>query len=306
MIIIYSDDFLKHNKENHPENKNRLIAIKNVLDDKGYKTIQPKPIKNVENEIKKVHSKEYVNFIKNIKSDIMLDPDTYASKDTYFVALKAVEASINAANFALNKKYSFALVRPPGHHACRNRGMGFCIFNNVAIAAEYLIRKNKAKKILILDIDAHHGNGTQEIFYYSNEVFYISFHQYPAYPGTGSENEKGAGKGKNFNLNIPLLPYTNDEEYLKKLKIFRKVALEYKPDLILISAGYDIYKDDPLTQMNITIKGFRKISEYIKETAQMLGIGVAFILEGGYNLKGLSQGVLETVKVFSDNNFIKT
>jgi acetoin utilization deacetylase AcuC-like enzyme len=299
MIIIYSDDFLKHNKENHPENKNRLIAIKNILDEKGYKTIEPKPIKNVENEIKNVHSEEYVNFIKSIRSNTILDFDTYLTQETFKVSIKAVEASINAAEYALDKKHSFALVRPPGHHACKNKGMGFCIFNNIAIASQYILNKKDAKKVLILDIDAHHGNGTQEIFYYRNDVFYISLHQYPAYPGTGSEKEIGKGKGKNFNLNIPLPPYTNDEEYLKKLEIFRKVALEYNPDLILVSAGYDTYKDDPLTQMSITIEGFEKISKYIKETAKMLDVGVAFILEGGYNLKGLSHGVLETINVFS-------
>jgi len=296
MILIYSNKFLEHSKSGHPENKNRLIAIKCLLDKYNYTTIEPKDVEDIEEKIKKVHSEAYVELIKNIKSDTMLDPDTYVVKTSYDVAVNAVEASINAAEYAVNKKNSFAFVRPPGHHTCKDRGMGFCIFNNIAIAAEYLISTNKAKKILILDIDCHHGNGTQEIFYDRKDVFYISLHQYPAYPGTGSADETGAGEGKNLTLNIPLHSYTTDDEYIERIKIFRKVAIDYKPDVILVFAGYDTYIDDPLTSMNITIDGFGKFSKYIKETAKIIGVGVAFILEGGYNLKGLSEGVLKTIK----------
>ncbi len=299
MLIIYSDKFLEHNKSTHPENKNRLLAIKALLDKYNYTTIEPiepTDVGNIEEKIKKVHSEEYVELIKNSKSDVMLDPDTYLVKETYKIACKAVAASINAADYAADKKNSFALVRPPGHHACKHTGMGFCIFNNIAIAAEYLLSTGKTKKILLLDIDCHHGNGTQEIFYARKDVYYISLHQYPAYPGTGSADETGVGEGKNYTLNIPLHPRTTDNEYIEKLKIFRKVAIDYNPDVILVSAGYDTYIDDPLTSMNITIDGFGKISKYIKETAKMTDVGVAFILEGGYNLKGLSEGVLKTIK----------
>ncbi|PKP55570.1 MAG: histone deacetylase [Candidatus Altiarchaeales archaeon HGW-Altiarchaeales-2] len=295
MLLIYHDKFLEHNKSGHPENKNRLLAIKDILNKYNHTTIEPVDVLDAEKKIKEVHSDEYVELIKNIKSDTMLDSDTYIVKETYNVAVKAVAASINAADYAADKKDSFALVRPPGHHACKNRGMGFCIFNNIAIAAEYMLSTGKAKKILLLDIDCHHGNGTQEIFYARKDVYYISLHQYPAYPGTGSADETGVGEGKNFTLNIPLRPYTTDDEYIEKLKIFRKVAIDYNPDVILVSAGYDTYTDDPLTSMNITIDGFGKISKYIKETAKMTGVGVAFILEGGYNLRGLSEGVLKTI-----------
>jgi len=297
MILIYSDKFNKHDKLGHPENKNRLIAIKNILDKYNYKTIEVKEIENIEREIKDVHLEEYVEFIKNFKSD-MLDIDTYVTKDTYESAVAAVCASINAAEYAVSKRDAFALVRPPGHHACKEKGMGFCIFNNIAIATNYVIKNEIAKKVLILDIDCHHGNGTQEIFYSRNNVYYISLHQYPAYPGTGSYDESGIGEGKNFTLNIPLHPYTTDDEYIEHLKIFRKIAIDYNPDAIFVSAGYDTYLHDPLTSMSITIDGFKKISGFIKETAKIIDVGVAFILEGGYNLEGLSKGVLETKKVF--------
>lgn len=294
MLIIYSDKFLEHNKSTHPENKNRLIAIKSMLDRYHYDTIEPVDVPNVEERIKKVHSEEYVELIKNFKYS-MLDPDTYVVKETYNAACKAVTASINAAEYAVNKKDAFALVRPPGHHACKNKGMGFCIFNNIAIAAEHLLSE-RAEKILILDIDCHHGNGTQEIFYARKDVYYISLHQYPAYPGTGSADETGTGEGKNYTLNIPLHPYTTDDEYIEALKIFRKIAIDYNPDVILVSAGYDTYINDPLTSMSITIDGFERISKYIKETAKMIDVGIAFMLEGGYNLKGLSEGVLKTIR----------
>ncbi|MFN3527504.1 MAG: histone deacetylase, partial [Candidatus Altarchaeaceae archaeon] len=198
------------------------------------------------------------------------------------------------------KKDSFALIRPPGHHACRNRGMGFCLLNNIAIAANHLIENEKNLKILILDLDCHHGNGTQEIFYDRNDVFYVSLHQYPFYPGTGSEDEIGEGKGKYYTKNIPLKAYTDDKTYLEKLKIFENIAIEYNPDVILISMGYDTYIEDLLTLMNITIEGYYKISKFIKEVAKEIDVGVGFFLEGGYNLKGLSYGVLNTIKAFEE------
>jgi len=246
MLLIYSDKFSEHNRSGHPENKNRLLAIKSILDKYNYSTIEPVDVPDMEKRIKDVHLDKYVELIKNTKSNTMLDPDTYVTKATYEVAVKAIAASINAANYAADKKNSFALVRPPGHHACKDRGMGFCIFNNIAIAAEHLLSIGKAKKILLLDIDCHHGNGTQEIFYGRRDVYYISLHQYPTYPGTGSSDETGAGAGKNFTLNIPLRSYITDDEYIEKLKIFRKVAIDYNPDVILVSAGYDTYTDDSL------------------------------------------------------------
>lgn len=296
MELIYSDEFLHHNKPGHPENKNRLIAIKKVLDENGYKTVEP-----VDVEIKgieKVHSLEYLNFLKKISGmEYMIDSDTYFVKDSYNVAMKAAIASVNAAENALRGKNSFALVRPPGHHARKNTGMGFCILNNVSIAANHLTEKG-VKKIIILDIDCHHGNGTQEIFYERSDVFYISLHQYPFYPGTGSADEIGKGDGLGYTKNIPLPAYTDDNTYLKKLEIFREIAFSYNPEVILVSAGYDTYFEDPLTMMNITIDGYRRIAELIKKTAEEIGVGTAFFLEGGYNLKGLSLGVLETIKVF--------
>lgn len=296
MNLIYCDKFLEHDKPTHPENKTRLIAIKNMLDRQGYKTIEP-----VDVEIKgieKVHTQEYLNFLKKISGkECMIDADTYFVEESYNTAMKAVFASINSAENALRGKNSFALVRPPGHHARKNTGMGFCILNNISIAANHLTEEG-VKRVLILDIDCHHGNGTQEIFYNRSDVYYISLHQYPFYPGTGSIDEIGEGIGTGYTRNIPLRAWTDDDTYLKKLEIFREIAFNYKPEVILVSAGYDTYFEDPLTMMNITIDGYRRIAEFIRDTADKIGVGTAFFLEGGYNLKGLSLGVLETIKAF--------
>lgn len=296
MILIYSDEFLKHNKIRHPENKERLIAIKNALDKKGYKTVEPVDVK-IEG-IENVHTIGYLNFLKSTsRHSGWIDTDTYFVSESYNVAVKAVMASVNAAENALYKKDSFALVRPPGHHACPNKGMGFCLLNNISIAANHLTEKG-VKKVLILDIDCHHGNGTQEIFYKRSDVYYISLHQYPFYPGTGSENEIGEREGINFTKNIPLDMHTDDNTYLKKLEIFREIAIKFSPEVILVSMGYDTYIDDPLTMMDITIEGYYRIAKFIKDTAKEIGVGVAFFLEGGYNLKGLPLCVLETIKAF--------
>lgn len=294
MIVIYSDEFLKHNKIGHPENKERLIAIKKVLDENGYKTTNPSDV-NIHG-IENVHTIEYLNFLKSTSGHSgMIDLDTYYVNESYNVAMKAIMASVNAAENALDKKDSFALVRPPGHHACRNKGMGFCLLNNIAIAANHLTEKG-IKKIIILDLDCHHGNGTQEIFYKRSDVYYISLHQYPFYPGTGSEYEIGEGEGMGYTINIPLDPHTDDNTYLKKLEIFRETALKFSPEVILVSMGYDTYIDDPLTMMNITIDGYHKMVKFIKDAAKEIDVGVAFFLEGGYNLKGLPLGVLETIR----------
>jgi len=296
MILIYSDEFLKHNKIGHPENKERLLAIKNILDENKYKTIEPIDVK-IEG-IEKVHSEEYLNFLKStLGHSGKIDADTYFVENSYDVAMKAVMASINAAENALNKNDSFALIRPPGHHARYNKGMGFCLLNNISIAANHLTEKG-VKKVLILDLDCHHGNGTQEIFYKRSDVYYISLHQYPLYPGTGSENEIGEGEGMNYTRNIPLKPYTDDDTYLKKLEIFKNIAIKYDPEVILVSMGYDTYINDPLTTMNITIEGYYRIAKFIKDTAREIGVGVGFFLEGGYNLEGLPLGVLETINAF--------
>ena len=187
----------------------------------------------------------------------------------------------------------FALVRPPGHHAEANRAMGFCIFNNVAIGALYLIKKFTLNKVLIVDWDLHHGNGTQHSFYDNSQILYFSTHQYPYYPGTGNFGDVGEGKGKGFTINVPLQPGAGDEEYST---IFREIlipiAREFSPDFILVSAGFDIHFDDPLGGMRVTPEGFASLTRMLMDCAQQIcNSKLAMVLEGGYGLKGLRDSV---------------
>ena len=291
--IIYSEKFLKHDLPSHPENKQRLISIVDLLKKEGFKFLKPEMRR--EDEILKVHSKEYLNLVKNLSSSSgWLDSDTYVVKSSFEVAKLAVSGVLQAIDFVLEGKfnYGFALVRPPGHHAKPKRGMGFCLFNNVAIGANSILKKGLVERVLILDLDCHHGNGTQEIFYNRNDVLYFSLHQYPYYPGSGSIEEMGSGLGEGFNINIPLPSGTDDFNYLKSLEIFSSIAEQYKPNIILVSMGYDTYWNDPLTNFNLTLNGYKKIAKLVKEVAKKVCKGkLVFVLEGGYNLEGLSKGV---------------
>ncbi len=193
----------------------------------------------------------------------------------------------------------FAFVRPPGHHAERARAMGFCLFNNVAIAAEYALRKEGIRRILIVDYDVHHGNGTQGAFYDRADVFYISTHRYPFYPGTGARKEEGEGKGKGFTLNIPFSGGQGDEEYLKAFdQEIIPTARDFKPDIILVSAGYDAHRLDPLGGMNVTAEGFARMTAMIRTVADQYCDGkMVMVLEGGYSLQGLTESVEKCLEV---------
>jgi len=202
----------------------------------------------------------------------------------------------------------FALVRPPGHHAEANRAMGFCIFNNVAIGALYLIKKFTLNKILIVDWDLHHGNGTQHSFYDNSQILYFSTHQYPFYPGTGNFGDVGEGKGKGFTINVPLQPGAGDEEYgMIFKKILIPIAREFSPDFILVSAGFDIHFDDPLGGMRVTPEGFASLTRMLMDCAQQICNGkLAMVLEGGYGLKGLRDSVQAVLLELSGKTQSKT
>lgn len=221
-------------------------------------------------------------------------------RKTHFPPKGGIVAVLNS----LSSNSFFALVRPPGHHASRNKGSGFCIFNNIAVAASYAINKYKIKRVAIIDFDVHHGNGTQDIFYNSREVFYVSVHQYPHYPGTGYYNETGAESGKGFNLNIPLTPFSEEIDYLTAfVEIIIPVLYNYEPQLILVSAGFDAHRDDLLSNINLTDDSYFKIVSLIKILACLINLknddfyGIGMVLEGGYNYNGLWASVNKTIRV---------
>jgi acetoin utilization deacetylase AcuC-like enzyme len=294
---------MEHNMGDfHVENPQRIEAIYSMLEKEisfPYTEIEPRPA-DVK-EIQMVHSSSYIESIKETsgKERIQLDPDTATSARSYEVALLAAGGLLTAIDLVMEGKIhnGFALVRPPGHHAEASRAMGFCLFNNVAVGAEYLVKKFKIKRILILDWDLHHGNGTQHSFYSRKDILYFSTHQFPHYPGTGHWEETGQDEGTGFTVNVPLSGGKTDEDYLFIFKkILSPIVSKYKPEFILISAGFDIYKADPLGGMQITAEGFGALTSELLTLAHKFSKDrILFTLEGGYDLQGLREGVKQVL-----------
>jgi acetoin utilization deacetylase AcuC-like enzyme len=295
--FIYDDIFLKHiTPEWHPERKERLTQIVSSLKKSGLweKLIHIKPCKATYDDIAVVHTPDYIKRIKNFGTG-HLDPDTYMSENSLEAALYAAGSVIEAVERCKKGEIerAFCAVRPPGHHAESNRAMGFCIFNNVAIGARYA-QKIGYKKVFVIDFDVHHGNGTQHIFESDNTVFYFSTHQFPHYPGTGRDSERGIGKGKDFTYNVPMHPESGDKEYLNVYQnILPNLVKVFEPDIIFVSAGYDIHKNDTLADIRISDDGIRGIVHSILSCSPNPFV---FALEGGYNLSALGESLKITIE----------
>lgn len=296
--VVFSSKYYQHNTgRGHPESAKRLGAIINELKrgrlskSKRWQFVAPEKARIQDVEL--VHDMEYIKFIETFcrSGGGLLDlEDTIASRESYEVALYAVGGALKAVNLVMKRRFenAFALVRPPGHHAEKFRAFGFCIFNNVAIAARHLLRKYGLERIAILDIDAHHGNGTQEIFYGTDKVLYISLHQDPRiFPGTGFIDEIGEGKGLGYNVNIPLPFQTSDCVYLKAIKeIATPIIQQYKPQFLLVSAGLDGHYADPVASLSLSMFAYQKIYKTIVDLASKVCRGrLVSVLEGGYSLK---------------------
>jgi len=305
--LITSDTYQNHNTgDGHPEKIDRVTAIIDnfkKLDNKNLIWKKPSKFDRVLLEI--THNSDYINFVEKSfpkKGLSFLDGDTIVSPGSKDATLDAVGSIISAIDGVQNKdfKNAFCAVRPPGHHAEKNKAMGFCIYNNVAVGANYLINKYKLNKVAIIDFDVHHGNGTQDIFYDNEKVVYISTHQYPYYPGSGTEKEKG--KYNNI-FNIPLPAGTTSEEYLNAYELVLKKIKEFRPEFILLSAGFDAHKDDPLAQLQLESKDFYNITKRTLELSKQYCDGkVVSILEGGYDLLALQESTEMHVKALLEFN----
>ena len=304
--IITTDTFLNHNTGlGHPERADRVSVIVDNLKKFKKQLIWKKPTKFDRKFLNITHNNKYVDMIEGSfpqKGFSYLDGDTVISPGSKEATLDAVGSIITAIDGVQNKEFqnAFCAVRPPGHHAEKNKAMGFCIYNNVAVGAHYLIEKYKFNKIAIVDFDVHHGNGTQDIFYDNEKVLYISTHQYPYYPGTGTEQEKG--KYNNI-FNIPLPAGTTSEEYLNAYEFVLKKLKEFKPEFILFSAGFDAHKDDPLAQFQLKSKDFYDLTKRTLSLAKVFSEGkVVSILEGGYDLNALQESTEMHVRALVEFN----
>jgi acetoin utilization deacetylase AcuC-like enzyme len=302
--VVFGPRFADHTMgPYHPESPERILVLNRMLEEEAsgeFLRIEPRPA--TEAEVAWVHERGYVEFLKATAGHelVFLDPDTSAGPKTYTTAMLAAGGFLRSLDFILDGRVrnALALVRPPGHHAEASQAMGFCFFNNVAIGAEYLIRRHGLGRVLIVDWDLHHGNGTQHAFYSRRDVLYFSTHQVPLYPGTGAVRETGDGHGKGYNLNVPLAAGKGDGDFLHVYrKILAPVAAQFKPEFILVSAGFDIGRGDPLGGMLVSSEGFGLLADALLKMAEESCPGrVALVLEGGYDLPTLKDGVREVLR----------
>lgn len=302
--LVIDADFLKHNPGGfHPERPERLKVLLDLaptLDAHDFGVLPPRAA--VRSELESCHTSEYIAAIQETSkiNRYALDGDTITCRDSWGVGLLAVGGFLNLLDAMAAEEFrnGFALVRPPGHHALRDRAMGFCLFNTVAIGAQHLRLHYGAKRILIMDWDVHHGNGTQDAFYHDPSVLYISTHQYPYYPGTGAIAEVGEGIGEGYTVNIPLPAGCGDPEYARVFsEIVGPIADKFAPEWILVSAGFDPHRSDPLGGMELSEKGFGIMASLLLGLAQKHAGGrIAFLLEGGYDLKALKNSVLAVLR----------
>lgn len=306
MKIGFNDRCLDHTTgERHPESPERLIAIRRELDTHHtVEYVEPSPA--TIDDLALVHDRSYLEAVRDFcgAGGGEWDPDTVAVEATWEAGLASVGLAQWAARTALDvtpgRDSPFAIGRPPGHHAVRDDAMGFCFFNNAAIAAQSVLEKRDIDQVAILDWDVHHGNGTQSIFYDRSDVLFASIHEDGLYPGTGDQSETGTGTGLNYTVNLPLPPGAGDaavQEIVSKVLEPKLHAVD--PDLILISAGFDAHRHDPISRLRVSTEGYGWLTAWSKGLADSVDAGLGFILEGGYSLDMLAEGVGMVTKVFA-------
>jgi acetoin utilization deacetylase AcuC-like enzyme len=306
--VIFSPDVRRHDPgEGHPESPARVDAVARALESEALsgriEVVAPRPAEK--EQVLLVHWERLYDEVIETRGRerTYLDLDTVASSETAGVAHLAVGAVLTGIERVVEGrlKNAFAVSRPPGHHAKPDKAMGFCFFNNVAVGATYALTRFQLRRVLVIDFDVHHGNGTQKAFYTSPQVLYISTHQHPHYPGTGAITETGKDDGEGFTLNVPMPAGMGDREYLRVFRdVILPVGIEYAPELVLVSAGFDAHRDDPLGGMELTAEGYAAMTREVLRLAEATCQGrVIFALEGGYHLRALEESLASVLGVLS-------
>jgi acetoin utilization deacetylase AcuC-like enzyme len=302
--LIWSDDYRLHDTGAHPESPERIGALRRSLEAAGMfdDRLVLAPVPATIEQVEAVHAPELIAFVRQVaeQGGGWLDPDTPLSDASYDIALLAAGGACLAVDAIMDHRAprAFALVRPPGHHAEPDRAMGFCMFNNIAIAAAHARERHGLERVAIVDWDVHHGNGTQAAFWHDPSVLFISLHQYPFYPGTGAVNERGAGAGEGYTINVPLPARSGDDVYAAAFESIVVPALDaFAPQLVLVSAGFDAHHDDPLALMAVTTDGFTAMARALLRVADAHCAGkLVLVLEGGYNLAALGTSVVAVLR----------
>jgi acetoin utilization deacetylase AcuC-like enzyme len=307
-VFLSHPSSLEHDTRPHPEQPARMIAIEQELSNRswfGFRRVESRPVDRP--VLERVHPASHIELIQRVAAQGggQLDLDTVMSAGSFEAALHAAGGAVQMVELLLSGEaaYGFSAHRPPGHHATAGTAMGFCLFNNIAVAARHAVSALGCERVVILDWDVHHGNGTNDIFFSSPEVLFISIHQRPLYPGSGAASEVGAGDGTGFTVNLPVPPRSGNDLYTSLVDhVVVPLVSSFEPRLVLISAGYDAHDADPLADCTVTEDGFAAMTRSMRGVCQALGIPIGCVLEGGYALHALAQSVAATMEVLADRD----
>jgi acetoin utilization deacetylase AcuC-like enzyme len=301
-VFLSHHSSLAHDTGPHPERAERIVAIESELERRGWlglERVQSPPAKR--SQVTAIHPEAYVTAIEaaSARGGAELDLDTVVSAGSFEAALHAAGGAVSLVDRLLDgaAPSGFSVHRPPGHHATRTRAMGFCLFNNVAVAARHALDARGLERVMILDWDVHHGNGTNDIFHTSDQVLFVSIHQWPLYPGTGPARDVGAGAGEGYTVNLPVPAGSGDALYLSLVDdVVVPLARSFAAQLVLVSAGYDAHVEDPLASCAVTEQGFAAMTRSLRDACQAIGAPLGFVLEGGYALGALARSVAATLE----------